>query len=498
VNCTALQKMMQVGIGEERAVQWVYAHEAFEMCAKDMPDAVAVQQENESITYGQLEQRASSLAAILIKRGVGRGHFVGVLTCRSIEMIVSIFGVLKAGAAYIVMDKFLPEARIANILNVSQCSLILVSSGGPPVTNNIDAPVIYLKDVAYDIPLVGNEIIFKPTDPAYVVFTSGSTGLPKGVVVSHGALCNFFGCGYNMLQVRKGDRVGQVCSIGFDLCVGEIFCTLSAGGTLVLASMEGNYLQVMQNTDTILCTPSALAKCDPVDVPNLKLVIVVGEPVPPILVSKWKDAVAFYNGYGPSEATIVTCCGLLTDSNCVTAGTPIPNTFHYILNDQMELVTAENEQGQLYLGGSCVALGYMNRRELTDSKFVPNPFLNDGSKMYQTGDICSWKYNAHSPDKLELVYHGRTDDMVKLNGYRIELEEITSTVLTQESVVAAATVVKENVIYTFVTPKSANIQAIRLVISKLLPTYMMPAVIISMETFPMTANGKARLDIDLD
>ncbi|KAI8891503.1 hypothetical protein BC833DRAFT_626808, partial [Globomyces pollinis-pini] len=353
------------------------------MVAQDS-EVVAVEHAERSITYGELNRQANIVAANLVSRGVKIGDYVAIITIRSIEMIISILGVLKAGAAYVPIDADIPLERINYILDDAKSEVILYH---PEVSQDILAAMEQSKLLnMMDMNSLEYQPIAVPSSsPAYVVFTSGSTGKPKGVVISHGSLNNFATIRPNILDVEKGTRVGQICTISFDLCVGEIFCTLLCHGTLVLRQKE-DFFAAIKQVDAIFTTPTTVLKLNPKDFPNLKRIVTAGEPMHKNIIDNWSDVVDLRNGYGPTETTIASSYQSLTKESTVTVGKPFPNTLQYIVDKEMQLLPL-GVPGELVIGGAIVSLGYLNRPDLTADRFIPNHFTNDGSLMYRSGDI---------------------------------------------------------------------------------------------------------------
>lgn len=257
-------------------------------------------------------------------------------------------------------------------------------------------------------------------DPAYVVFTSGSTGKPKGnvapnqgVAIAHESLNSFINATPNILHTSIGKRVAQVASASFDMCLAEIFCTLAKGATLVLKDPADPFKHIA-NVDTVLATPTLLSKLDPALHPNLKTIVSGGEALTRSTAQRWRHAL-LVNGYGPTEITMACARGIVNpDDPIITIGTAYPNSRLYIVNENLELVE-QGCPGELVVGGIGVALGYVDRPDLTAQRFLEDPFARDGSRIYKTGDICKWTEDGR------LQFMGRNDDMVKIKGFRVEV-----------------------------------------------------------------------------
>jgi amino acid adenylation domain-containing protein len=484
-----VQKLLQMGTGPIQEIPYEYAHYAFEEMAQKYPDMVAVEQSGRRITYQELDQQANELASVLINKGVQPGDYVAIVTMRSIEFIVGILAVLKAGGAYVPIDSEIPMERINYILQESACSVILYH---PEIETELMTKLDSSKAVSLNSKATGmkwNPPHLTGPLPAYVIFTSGSTGKPKGVMIGHKSLSAIINARPNFLDVYPGKRVAQFVSISFDICVGEIFFTLCAGGTLVLRTKQDPYA-VMKVVDAAFVTPSVLLGMEPEDYSNLKMLVTGGEPINLATLNKWIHRVEYVNCYGPTETTCVSSRKRLTSTVDISTGKPLPNTKQYILDSKKQLVPI-GVPGELAIGGCGVGLGYLNQPQLSNDRFIPNHFENDGTKMYMTGDICRWTETG------EIQVIGRVDDQVKLKGYRIELDEVAAVVSKCHDVSGCAVLVKDDMLVAFVTPNTLDVQEIRDFVLEHLPYYMAPATYVLLEEFPMNANGKVKL-IDVD
>ncbi|KAJ3057633.1 hypothetical protein HK102_011000, partial [Quaeritorhiza haematococci] len=318
-------------------------------------------------------------------------------------------------------------------------------------------------------------------DLAYIIFTSGTTGRPKGVMIPHRGLVNLVCNEPGNLCAAPGRRVAQFMNISFDGAVMEIFAALCNGATLVLSGPEA--IEMMKTVDCTIVTPTALASLDPEEHANLMYVTVGGEACPASLVKLWSDRVQMFNAYGPTEITICSSIAELSAEKPVTIGRPLANRYCYVLDENLAPVPV-GMPGELCIGGEGVALGYVNRSEETAIRFVQDPFRDDGSKMYRTGDLARWMSNG------ELQYIGRKDDQIKFKGYRIELAEIEAAACEKEGVSGAVVLIKDNVLAAFVTPDSCKVDDLRDWLLERLPSYMVPSAILPMERFPETSNGK--------
>ena len=486
LNSAEEKQLLDIGRGTQIALPTKTSHELFEQVVRKNREKIALEFEGQSMTYSELDNQSDAVALELIDRGVKVGDFVGIVTSRSMEMVVGILGVLKAGAAYVPIDSSIPLERITYILETAACTtvLYLYSTEKQIIDALGDRKLLKLKcQVGIKSQTRKHTLPTVPLDsPAYAVFTSGSTGNPKGVVICHKSLVNFAGTPSNVLNVNPGTSTAQVCSIGFDACATEIFCTILNGGKLVLAS-EKNLTNAIALATNILLTPSLLAKLSPDDYPHIKRVVSVAEALPKDVLNTWASRVEFVNGYGPSETTMGSSWKQLCVDDQVTVGKPIWNSVQYIVDKDLQLVPF-GVAGELVIGGVGVSMGYLNRPDLTAEKFVPNHFINDGSLMYRTGDLCRWTESG------EIVIIGRMDDMVKVKGYRIELDEVAAAIDRNPKVEACAVIVKNDMLVAYVTPKDVDVDAIRESVLDILPFYMTPSVIVALSEFPLNNNGK--------
>ncbi|KAI8895954.1 hypothetical protein BC833DRAFT_599394 [Globomyces pollinis-pini] len=494
-----VQRLLTFGQGAVQEIPSKRVDEVFEQLALLDPFVLAIEEGEKSISYGELNDRANELASYLITKGICVGDFVGVITTRSIDMVIGFLAVLKAGGAFIPIDSTLPLARLQYILEKSQCKYVMLRSMKDHQKERFgDSGDSYTWIDMESIKGMKVEEWNRPTvplnSPAYAIFTSGSTGSPKGVVISHRSLTNYSAILPNIHGCKKGDRVGQFTSISFDVCLGDIFDTLCSHATLVLRSDDDPY-KILKSVKIVVMTPTSLLNLDPNDYPNLEKLIVIGEALTETLQNTWSNKTWFINSYGPTECTIICSYTTIHQNEAITIGEPMNNTKHYIVDSSMNLVPV-GVSGELVIGGAGVALGYLNQPELTSERFIDNIYTKDGTKMYRTGDICKWTETG----QIQIL--GRTDDMIKLKGYRIELDEVALNVSKHPDVSAAAVVVKDDMMVAFLTPSSVNVEKLRDFVTDQLPHYMVPAVFQTLKEFPLNANGKIdknqlkRLEVD--
>ncbi|MBC9908991.1 non-ribosomal peptide synthase/polyketide synthase [Chitinophaga varians] len=475
----------------------------FSARAAAVPDAVALIFKDVTLTYKELDERSNQVAHYLRERGVVRDTLVPLCIERSLEMIISIYGIMKAGGAYVPIDPEYPADRIQYILSDTGAN-IMVSS--PAVSERLGAAVAGIELVmatdadlfaAYPVTALADGPA--ANDLAYVIFTSGSTGKPKGVLVEHGGVVNLVYDQQDQLQIETGSRVLQFATIGFDASCMEIFCTLSHGATLVLPRKEdlmsaaGFATLINKRKVEVLFLPPSYLHSMKEMLSRVKTVVSCGEPLNRE-DGRYLQArgVRFMNAYGPTENSICTTASIdpIREDGVVVIGKPVANMQVYIQDAHGGLCPV-GVAGEICVSGAGLARGYLNRPELTQEKFVTNPFVGDGeTRMYRTGDLGRWLSDGN------IEYMGRIDDQVKVRGYRIELGEIENVLRECEHVNEAVVVVKggehdNKLLVAYVIPQDEfNKDAIVAYLKSKLPEFMVPPVMIPMESFPLTPNGK--------
>jgi natural product biosynthesis luciferase-like monooxygenase protein/amino acid adenylation domain-containing protein len=487
-------------------------HEQFSIRAAETPEAIAVQYEGKTLIYAELEQRTNRLADALRRRGVGPDRLVGIYLERSLEMVVALLGVLKAGGAYVPLDPGYPADRLDYMVSASGATVVLSSAALAGRVGPIQARVENVEDLEREEAILEPKGAASKVDGAnlaYVIYTSGSTGAPKGVMITHDCIRNHMAWMRREFPLSASDRVLQKTAFSFDASVWEFYAPLLSGGALVMAQPGGQadaeYLvnAVQQNGITVLqLVPTQLRmmlerqeldRCT-----SLKRLYCGGEVLTQDLVQKLHQRlpqVQVYNLYGPTEATIdATCEQCSTDSLTPTAliGRPVANTQVYVLDHEMRLAPI-GVKGELYIGGAGVGRGYLKRPELTSERFVPNPFSENGERLYRTGDQVRWLCEG----KLE--FFGRLDQQVKVRGYRIELGEIEAVLESHATIRQAAVVAlgedsgdKRLVAYVVVNDPDAELrmEEVQHHLGEKLPDYMVPGAVIQIEELPLTPNGK--------
>ncbi|HQC99337.1 MAG TPA: amino acid adenylation domain-containing protein, partial [Aquabacterium sp.] len=485
-------------------------HELVEAQAQAQPDAVAVVQGDEVLSYGELNAQANQLARHLVSLGVCPGERVAVCVGRSPRLLVALLGVLKAGGAYVPLDPAYPGERLGHMLADSQPRVIVGESTAsaelqallalaaarasqPLPVLELDSPEAWhgLETHNLPAPAEGARAL------AYVIYTSGSTGLPKGVMVEQRSLNNLIAWHARQFGLAWGERSSCTAGLGFDACAWEIWPTLASGASLLLAPAhtEGNpqaLLQWWQAQDlgvSFLVTPLAEhALSHGLANPGLRQLLVGGDRL-----RRWPQGLpagqTLVNNYGPTENTVVATSGALSAHDAVLhIGRPVANTRVYILDAQGQPAPL-GVVGELCIGGHGVARGYLNQPEMTAERFVADPFSEEpGARMYKTGDLGRWLADG------TIEYLGRNDHQVKIRGFRIELGEIEAQLAKAPGVAEVVVLAREAaggdkrlVAY---YRGEAPAQALREHASGQLPPYMVPAAFVALERFPLTPNGK--------
>jgi amino acid adenylation domain-containing protein len=485
----------------------------FEQQVAQTPEATAVTFEDEIITYQQLNDKANSLAKYLQAQGVKTETVIPVCTERSIEMIIGILGVMKAGGVYVPFDPEYPQDRIDYMLKDTGAALVVSSSNCSNKFAKANIQVVEL-DQHWDEVEKYDDTELKASvnagQLAYIIYTSGSTGRPKGVMIEHRSVVNLVLAFKHHLKLEQGTRFLQFASFGFDASCVEIFSTLLTGGCLVMCTKESllsadefGQLLSRQKIEVAILPPTFQQFVE--NVPDtLKIIMSAGEPLNEAVGKQIQSqGIMLFNGYGPTEFTV--CASLTNDpirpDGVITIGKPIDNGNIYILNKENQL-NPVGVTGEICVGGIQVARGYLNQPELTRQKFINDPFSNDpGVLLYRTGDLGRWL-----PDG-SIEYLGRIDDQVKIRGYRIELGEIEN-VLLQSGLVSQAIVLSQpdidgvNRLIAYVTSDGVyDKQALTTYLTAQLPEYMVPKLWVLLDKFPVTTHGKvdkrALPDVDM-
>lgn len=474
-------------------------HELFEEQVDRFPDNVAVVFENESLTYKELDARVNQLAKFLRDKGVKPDSIAGIMIDRSMEMVISMLAVLKAGGAYLPLDPNYPAERISYILEDSFASILLTQKHLQGRVS-YQGKVIYIEDdEVYKEDSQRLENINKSSDLAYIIYTSGSTGKPKGVMIEHRGIANLKTFFQQKYHVSEKDHMLQFASSSFDASVWEIFTSLLTGATLYIVSRDTihnlvdfeDFIDKNQITITLL-PPTYLASIDPKKITKLKNLFTGGSAINKGLVAKWKEKLVYSNAYGPTESTIMAttwkCSEQEPEYSQIPIGKPIANTQIYILDRKNQLLPI-GSTGELCIGGDGLARGYLNKPELTAEKFVANPYRS-GEKMYKTGDLAKWLPDGN------IEFLGRIDHQVKIRGFRIEVGEIEAELLKYPLVKEAIVIDREDqqgekyLVAYVVADSEITINELREHLLKELPEYMVPSYMMQIGSMPLTSNDK--------
>jgi len=467
---------------------------------QNQADKTAIQYQDKQLTYRELHDKANQVANYLIDQGAQSNVLIGLCMDRSIEMIVGILGILKAGAAYVPIDPSYPHERKEFLLKDSATGMVLVDKANQAaITETPERRVVSLSDYEatfgqYSIDPPQTEL--RGQDLAYMIYTSGSTGRPKGVLIEHKGLLNLSINQIKAFGLVKGTKMLQFASISFDASCSEIFTALASGSQLIIPE-SATLLSAQLLGDLIATEEIEVATLPPsyqvsmeAQLQDLRTLISAGEPLNVAITQRLQaKGVRVINAYGPTENTV---CVTLTDepildTQQVSIGQPLTNVQAFVLNDKNR-VSPIGVEGELFVGGEQLARGYLNEIELTQERFAQHPF-ESGKRLYQTGDQASWLPNGN------LTYLGRRDEQVKIRGHRIELGEIEHVLRTAPNVLDCAVAAqKENGIYrlyAFVV-LLATAQEISLAdyLAERLPTYMLPAQWQELEALPLTNSGK--------
>jgi amino acid adenylation domain-containing protein len=499
-------------------------HHLFEEQVERTPDAIALEFEEQQITYRELNRRANQLAHYLITLGIGPEKLVGICAERSIEMVVGLLGILKAGGAYVPLDPAYPKQRLRFMLEDSQVSVLLTQErfiedrqwrmDDGDSRPSIFRPRLQIVCLDRDWPDVEQQSSKNPLpniqshNLAYVIYTSGSTGKPKGVQIEHRSEVNCLIAIGKQIELMPEDKWLAVTTISFDIAALELFLPLITGAKLVLANAEesGDATRLIarletSRADVMQATPSMWQLLFDAgwQRPARLTILSGGEALPRRLADRFLDSTdSVWNLYGPTESTIwSTMVRITADENTVSIGRPVHNTQIYILDAHLQPLPI-GIPGELYIGGDGLARGYLNRPELTAEKFIRNPFSHDpNSRLYRTGDLARYRADGC------IEFLGRNDNQVKIRGNRIELGEIEN-VLDQHPSIKKAVVVARvrassegNELAAYVVAghePAPTVGELRLLLQGKLPQFMIPSVFVFLEALPLTANGKLDRD----
>ncbi|WLA02847.1 non-ribosomal peptide synthase/polyketide synthase [Xanthomonas translucens] len=490
-----------------------YLHRAIEAQTQRTPDAIAVADDHGMLSYADLDARTNQLAHHLIGLGVVPESSVAVCLPRSIDLVVALLAILKAGAAYLPLDSDVPAARLDTMLADARPRVLLAHRQTAALLTSRDDRHSVLLDADAALWACASTqaptVALHPQHPAYIIYTSGSTGTPKGVVNTHAGIDNRLQWGQQAMDLQPEQRVLQKTPVGFDVSVWELFWPLRVGARLVLAQPGGHKdpaylidLIEQAGVDTVHFVPSMLrAFLDALPdggCANLRRIVCSGEALPADLAHAARERLPqarLYNLYGPTEAAVEVsvweCTDIDTDASGVSMGRPIANTQLHVLDAQRQR-SLIGVPGELQIAGVQLARGYLGRPDLTAERFVPDPFAEQpGQRMYRTGDLARWRADG------ALDYLGRNDDQVKLRGVRIELGEIEIALRGCAGVREAAVVARDDlpgdtrlVAYVVGDDDAVSADTLRTQLAARLPDVMVPATYMQLDSLPLSSNGK--------
>ena len=366
-------------------------HRAFEAQASERPGALAADHLGDTITYGELNRQANRLAAVLAQHGVSNGDAVSLFVRRSVSMLVGIMATLKTGACYVPQDvKVAPEPQLRHVATVTQSKVILTISEFAHLVPAVEGATLIAIDELMHEPIREQDAAqfvpdapIQPDDRCFILFTSGTTGKPNGVQVTHQNVCNIVLTEPGNMMMGPGKKVAQILSISFDMAAWETLGCLAHGATLIVRGRD--FTAAAAQADVIISTPSILSTIDADQCHKAQAVAVAGEPCPRALADKWSEFATFYNSCGPTETTIVnTMEPHYTTKERLTIGRPTPNNTVYVLDENLKPLPI-GEVGEMWAGGDCVTAGYLGNPELTAERYIDDPFL-PGRKMFRTRD----------------------------------------------------------------------------------------------------------------
>lgn len=474
--------------------EWEPIHQCFASQVERFPNRVAVIDEKQSITFAELNQRANRLARFLRSQGVRRNQVVGILCSRSVELIIGLWAIWKAGGAFLPLDPRYPKARIAYMLRDSKAKVLLTESEIEPEFDFSGRVVTF--GCAKNETSENLSIVNQPEDLAYVIYTSGSTGYPKGVMITHKNISHMQSIQLTTFCFQPSYTYLTLASVSFDIFLAESLLPLSFGLCIVIAPEDlrtqpedlGAYMldkrvDIWQSTVSHIRMMLHDEKAKKA-LQALKVIILGGEPLPTKLVQQIQQVSSahLYNAYGPTETTIYATVKSI-DQGPVTIGKALPGYRCYVWNERRQQVPV-GETGELYIGGLGVGKGYLGLTEQNQQHFFVDP-IHEGERIYRTGDRVRLLPNG------ELEFIGRIDQQVKINGYRIELGEVEAAMLRIPAIEEAIVVVENQTLMAFyVAEQPISSNKIKAELAKQLPDYMIPARSFYVSQMPLTSNGK--------
>ncbi|SDF37168.1 non-ribosomal peptide synthetase, partial [Myxococcus virescens] len=480
-------------------------HQCFTEQALRTPQAIAVEHEGRSLTYAELDARSNQLAHHLRSLGLGAESRVGVFLHRGLDLLVGLLGILKAGGAYVPLDPSYPAQRLAFMAEDSGVAAILTESALEDELPAGSQLIVVLDEEWARIerqpstPVTGG--LVSPEQLAYITYTSGSTGMPKGVAIPHRGVVRLL-IGSRFVDLGPSEVVLQLAPLAFDASTLEIWGALLHGARLVLYPQRTPDLAelgqaLVRHQVSVLWLTAALfeqmQQHQPEALGTVRQLLAGGDVLPaPRVRERLAQGVGLVNGYGPTEGTTFTACHRMAPGDAVgdsvSIGRPIANTQVYVLDSEMQAVPV-GVPGEVLIGGDGLARGYLGQPALTAERFVPNPFGSPGARLYRSGDRARWQADG------TLQFLGRVDFQVKLRGFRIELGEVEAALRNHSAVETAIAVVREDIpgdrrLVAYVTPENVDTASVREHLRQRLPEYMVPNAVVALSTLPLSPNGK--------
>ncbi|KAL1640184.1 NRPS [Diplodia intermedia] len=464
--------------------------DAFELSLSQYSSYRAVEGLDRSLTYDQLNSETAQVTRALLRHGIKAGDIVCIIADGSVNWLLAIMSVVRTGAAYCPVDNKFPSERQSYMMSLCQPPVVLYPSAALRQRHpgHEGALQLDVETILADAEPEGDEQVVPksragPNDLAVILFTSGTTGFPKAVQLEHKPILSVLSWGPTRLRSKPGQRNAQLLSLGFDCCVTEVFSSLLYGATLVLKDVA-DPLAHLSKVDAIVATPSLVANLDPADYPNLKVVTLMGEPLPMALAQRWMPGRILQNSYGPAETTLMTNAHPLRPDGPISVGKPIPRVVFYIL-DSMGRPVPTGVSGEIFVASQLqVTRGYRNNADETEFRFLRDPF-RPGWRMFRSGDMGRWDEEGNT----QII--GRTDSQVKLRGFRIDLGDIEATISRlAPSVDSVAVVVAGSALRAFVTPATVDTRALMERLRAHCPEYSTPNNITALDALPLSPNGK--------
>ena len=495
VSDTEVMKLKSFNSWYESNPEQLLLVELFEKNVACLKHKNAVFCDGRKLSFIELNEASNRIANFLRDRQTKPNDIIGVMMMPSEKFIVTIFGILKSGAAYLPLDHDYPFERVEYCLKNSGASMLIVEEDGQKIQDLTIPTYTYLelKSQSFDFPRDNPTVINSPSDLAYVMYTSGSTGRPKGVLIKHSSIAKYIQDSAFMLGMREDDKVIQQSSISFDASVEEIFSPLCAGASLLILPYGGKDIEGMlklinaEKATIILPTPLVLNELNKeyLKLPSVRMLASGGDRLLPSNINNLIGVKELINVYGPTEATVaVTFKKIETFEDLKTVGKPLAGDRIIILDLNMEYVPIGVE-GYIFIGGDCLAKGYCGTN---DEGFVDDPY-HPGQYLFETGDLGKWTENG------EIIFIGRNDNQRKIRGHRVEIEEVEKIINTfpkfKEVITGVYNIKGEDLLLSFIVGLDQSDESeLRFYLQQFLPYYMIPNRFVFLKKFPMTANGK--------